>query len=92
MEKPGIGMGVGYTVDQAVHAIILDTPLMFAFCDEYNGGEYKHHAPLIRRRCDGLVMRTAQLLADNGFTVDEELWAKDEATCSPCDSKVPDSH
>ncbi|MGR8010346.1 hypothetical protein [Streptomyces hypolithicus] len=33
MERPGVDMGVGYTVDQAVHAIILDTPLMFAFCD-----------------------------------------------------------
>ncbi|MBT2390566.1 hypothetical protein J7E87_14275 [Streptomyces sp. ISL-1] len=27
-----------------------------------------------------------------GFEVHDELWAKDEATCSPCDNKLPDSH
>jgi hypothetical protein len=92
MEVKGVDMGVGYTVDVAVHQIILDTPVMFAFCDAYNGGAYKHHAPLIRRRCDGTVLRTAELLRENGFEVDEELWAKDEAACSPCDDKAPDSH
>ncbi|MDQ0942954.1 hypothetical protein [Streptomyces sp. V1I1] len=92
MERPGVDMGVGYTVDVAVHQLILDTWLFFAMCDQYNNGTYKHHAPLIRRRCDGTVLRTAELLRDNGFEVDDELWAKDEATCSPCDNKVPDSH
>jgi hypothetical protein len=92
MERPGIDMGVGYTVDLAVHALILDTPLYFALCDEYNGGQYKHHAPLIERRRDGTVTRTAELLRENGFAVDEELWAMDAADCSPCDNKVPDSH
>ncbi|MFI6081499.1 hypothetical protein ACIBBB_11085 [Streptomyces sp. NPDC051217] len=92
MERRGIDMGVGHTVDVAVHQLILDTPLYWAFCAEYNSGAYKHHAPLVRRRCDGLVLRTAELLRDNGFEVDEELWAKDEADCSPCDDKVPDSH
>ncbi|MYU54679.1 MULTISPECIES: hypothetical protein [Streptomyces] len=92
MERKGVDMGVGYTVDVAVHALILDTPLYFALCDEYNGGQYKHHAPLIERRCDGTVMRTAEILRDNGFAVDDELWAMDAAECSPCDNKVPDSH
>lgn len=92
MERPGVDMGVGYTVDIGVHQIILDTPLYFAFCDEYNGGSYKHHAPLIERRRDGTVMRTADLIRANGFTVDTELWASDESDCSPCDNKVPDSH
>lgn len=92
MERKGVDMGVGYTVDVAVHQLILDTPLFFALCDEYNGGAYKHHAPLVRRRCDGTVLRTAELLRENGFAVDDELWAKDEATCSPCDNKSPDSH
>ncbi|MFD7289863.1 hypothetical protein [Streptomyces sp. NPDC059863] len=92
MERKGVDMGVGYTVDVAVHALILDTPLYFALCDEYNGGQYKHHAPLIERRCDGTVMRTAEILRDNGFAVDDELWALDAAECSPCDNKVPDSH
>jgi hypothetical protein len=92
MEHPGVDMGVGYTVDVAVHALILDTPLYFALCDEYNGGRYKHHAPLVERRLDGTVTRTAELLRENGFDVDDELWAMDAAKCSPCDNKVPDSH
>ncbi|WEV25728.1 hypothetical protein OYE22_11330 [Streptomyces sp. 71268] len=92
MERKGVDMGVGYTVDVAVHALILDTPLYFALCDEYNGGEYKHHAPLITRRRDGTVLRTAQILRDNGFAVDAELWSMDAAECSPCDNQVPDSH
>ncbi|NSC23528.1 hypothetical protein FM076_21180 [Streptomyces albus subsp. chlorinus] len=92
MENPGVDMGVGQTVDVGVHQIILDTPLYFAFCDEYNKGAYKHHAPLIERRQDGTVMRTADLIRANGFEVDEELWAVDASECSPCDNKVPDSH
>jgi hypothetical protein len=92
MENPGVDMGVGYTVDIGVHQIILDTPLYFAFCDEYNGGTYKHHAPLIERRRDGTVGRTAQLIRQSGFEVDDELWSVDASDCSPCDNKVPDSH
>ncbi|MBB5939106.1 hypothetical protein [Streptomyces zagrosensis] len=92
MERKGVDMGVGYTVDVAVHALILDTPLYFALCDEHNSGQYKHHAPLIQRRCDGTVTRTADILRDNGFAVDDELWGMDAAECSPCDNKVPDSH
>ncbi|QIB43020.1 hypothetical protein [Streptomyces aureoverticillatus] len=92
VENPGMDMGVGKTVDIGVHQLILDTPLYFAFCDEYNGGRYKHHAPLIERRCDGTVLRTAELLRKNGFTVDDELWEVDASDCSPCDDKVPDSH
>ncbi|MFI9076088.1 hypothetical protein ACIGW8_06220 [Streptomyces sioyaensis] len=92
MENPGVDMGVGKTVDIGVHQVILDTPLYFAFCDEYNGGAYKHHAPLIQRRRDGTVGRTAELLRRNGFNVDDELWGSDESDCSPCDNKVPDSH
>ncbi|MDT0317227.1 hypothetical protein [Streptomyces millisiae] len=92
MENPGVDMGVGYTVDLGVHQIILDTPLYFAFCDEYNRGVYKHHAPLIERRRDGTVLRTAELLRRSGFAVDEELWSVDASDCSPCDNQVPDSH
>lgn len=92
MENPGVDMGVGYTVDIGVHQIILDTPLYFAFCDEYNAGAYKHHAPLIERRRDGTVTRTAELLRNSGFDVDDELWSVDASDCSPCDQKSPDSH
>ncbi|MEV6547230.1 hypothetical protein AB0M57_00810 [Streptomyces sp. NPDC051597] len=92
MERHGVDMGVGKTVDVGVHQLILDTPLYFALCEEYNGGRYKHHAPLIERRRDGTVMRTAELLRENGFAVDDELWEVDASDCSPCDDKVPDSH
>ncbi|WP_158920614.1 hypothetical protein [Streptomyces sp. NBRC 109706] len=59
MERPDIHIGVGRIVDIGVHTLILDTPVYFAFCEVYNGGKYKHHAPLIERRSDGLVIRTA---------------------------------
>lgn len=37
-----------------------------------------------------MVIRTADFIRSCGFDPDEELWAKDGATCCPCDSKVPD--
>jgi hypothetical protein len=92
MEHPDVHIGVGKAVDIGVHQVILDTPVYFAFCDLYNGGAYKHHAPFIQRRNDGTVTHTAASLRSLGFEPDEELWARDGANCSPCDSKVPDSH
>ncbi|AZS86953.1 hypothetical protein ELQ87_23865 [Streptomyces griseoviridis] len=92
VENPGADMGPGFTVDLGIHQIILDTPVYFAFCDLYNGGRYKHHAPLVERRRDGTVMRTADLIGRAGFAVDIELWEVDAADCGPCDDKVPDSH
>ncbi|MGK5529093.1 hypothetical protein [Streptomyces sp. URMC 129] len=92
MEHPEIHIGVGKIVDIGVHQIILDTPVYFAFCHLYNSGRYKHHAPLIERRRDGLVVRTADFIRANGFDADEELWGIDGTECSPCDNKVPDSH
>ena len=92
MENPGVDIGPGYTVDIGIHQIILDSPVYFAFCELYNGGRYKHHAPLVERRRDGTVMRTADVIAQHGFEVDAELWEVDAADCGPCDDKVPDSH
>ncbi|MEU6064063.1 hypothetical protein ABZ864_06040 [Streptomyces sp. NPDC047082] len=92
MEKPGNDMGPGFEVDQGVHQIILDTPVYFAICERYNCGRYKHHAPLIQRRRDGIVMRTAEIIRQNGFAIDRELWEVDASDCGPCDDKVPDSH
>jgi hypothetical protein len=92
MERPDVHLGVGKTVDAGVHQIILDTPVYFAFCEVYNGGRYKHHAPTLVRRGDGLVMRTFDVLQAQGFTPDEILWNGDGEDCSPCDDKVPDSH
>ncbi|RGD57935.1 hypothetical protein DR950_09155 [Kitasatospora xanthocidica] len=92
MEHPQVHLGVGKIVDIGVHQLLLDTPVYFAVCEAYNAGRYKHHAPLIQRRNDGTVVRTAEFLRGNGFDADEELWAIDGANCSPCDDKVPDSH
>lgn len=92
MERPDLHLGVGKIVDIGVHQLILDTPVYFALCELYNGGRYKHHAPLIARRGDGTVLRTADALEANGFAPDKELWATDGADCSPCDDKAPDSH
>ncbi|WP_455354874.1 hypothetical protein [Streptomyces sp. SYSU K217416] len=91
IEHPDVHLGVGKLVDIGVHQLILDT-LWFALCEVYNGGCYKHHAPFIQRRSDGLCLRTADFLTSIGFDVDQELWAIDGAECSPCDNKVPDSH
>ncbi|HCA87958.1 MAG TPA: hypothetical protein DEQ61_22330 [Streptomyces sp.] len=92
IEHPSVHLGVGKLVDIGVHQLILDTPVWFAICDLYNGGEYKHHAPFIQRRNDGTCLRTAEFMRSIGFDADEELWAIDGAECSPCDSKAPDSH
>ncbi|GGX33433.1 hypothetical protein [Streptomyces chryseus] len=92
MEHPDVHLGVGKMVDIGVHQLILDTPVYFALCDVYNGGRYKHHAPFIQRRSDGLCVRTGDFLRADGWVIDDELWAIDGANCSPCDNKVPDSH
>lgn len=92
IERPDVHLGVGKLVDIGVHQLILDTPVWFAVCDLYNGGEYKHHAPFIQRLNDGTCLRTAEFMRSIGFDVDEELWAIDGANCSPCDSKATDSH
>ncbi|MEU4180764.1 hypothetical protein [Streptomyces sp. NPDC026589] len=92
MENPGVHLGVGKLVDIGVHQLILDTPVYWALCTVHNAGAYKHHAPFVARRSDGLCLRTADFLAADGWDVDVELWAIDGANCSPCDSKVPDSH
>lgn len=95
MERPDLHIGVGKIVDLGVHQIILDSPVYFAFCDLYNGkrdGGYKHHAPLVLRRSDGLVLRTVDVIRGQGFEPTAELWEADGADCSPCDNKAPDSH
>ncbi|MEV5493460.1 hypothetical protein AB0L47_36765 [Streptomyces bobili] len=39
----------------------------------------------IERRSDRLCLRTGDFLKSQGWTIDEELWANDDANCSPCD-------
>ncbi len=92
IENPHVHLGVGKFVDIGVHQLILDTPVWWGICRLYNGGRFKHHAPFIQRRGDGLCLRTGDFLKSQGWAIDEELWAIDGADCSPCDDKVPDSH
>lgn len=77
-------IGCGYLVDIAVHTIILDTPFYRSFCAAHFDGRFLDHLPEIERRNDGTVVHTAVVLAQNGFWVDEPLWAADYAKCSPC--------
>ncbi|WP_037870347.1 hypothetical protein [Streptomyces sp. SPB074] len=92
IENPEVHLGVGKLVDIGVHQLILDTPVWWGICRLYNGGAFKHHAPFIERRNDGLCLRTGDFLKSQGWAIDEELWAIDGTSCSPCDNKVPDSH
>ncbi|MFF6999097.1 hypothetical protein ACFY93_29670 [Streptomyces sp. NPDC008313] len=92
IENPDVHLGVGTLVDIGVHQLILDTPVWWGICRLYNGGRFKHHAPFIERRNDGLCLRTSDFLTSQGWSIDEELWTIDGANCSPCDNKVPDSH
>jgi hypothetical protein len=73
--------------DREIALLMRDNPVMTK-----DTAERRHHAPLVERRRDGTVARTAELLRANGFDVDDELWTMDAADCSPCDNKVPDSH
>ncbi|WP_372346552.1 hypothetical protein [Streptomyces sp. KL116D] len=60
-----------------VHQIILDSPVFFAICRVCNGRAYKHHAPLVRRRTDGLVQRTVDVIRGQGFSERGPVWASD---------------
>lgn len=85
MEKYGQGLeiGCGQLVDTAVHAFILDTVNYREFCQRYFG-RFLEHVPEIERKSDGTVVRTAEVIAANGFQVDLPLWEADFAKCSPC--------
>ncbi|MGQ4390635.1 hypothetical protein [Streptomyces sp. SAS_270] len=86
MEKWGQGLeiGCGALVDTDVHAFILDTINYRAFCARHFNGGFLEHVPEIDRKADGTVMRTAQIIAGNGFAIDLPLWEADAAKCSPC--------
>jgi hypothetical protein len=81
---PAAGLGCGSLVDQGVHALILDTRIYAAFCNEHNHGEFLHHVPYLERKADGSVMRTAQAIERAGFQVDWPLWEKNASNCTPC--------
>jgi len=56
--------------DIGVHQLILDTPVWWGICRLYNGGRFKHHAPFVERRRDGLCLRTGDFLKSQGWPID----------------------
>lgn len=78
-----LGLAPSSLVDIGVHTIILDTVAYAELCDTYNGGHFLHHIPLIDFKEDGSVMKTAHLIAADGWDVDLPLWV-DAAKCGPC--------
>ncbi len=76
-------LGPSSLVDIGVHTIILDTVAYAELCAKHNGGHFLHHVPAVAMKNDGTVLRTAQLVAIEGWEVDLPLWA-DAADCSPC--------
>ncbi|QGV79175.1 glycine-rich domain-containing protein [Streptomyces ficellus] len=78
-----LGLAPSRLVDIGVHTIILDTVAYSALCDKHNGGHFLHHVPEVGMKNDGSVLRTAQIVAADGWDVDLPLWA-DAADCGPC--------
>ncbi|MFD0367625.1 glycine-rich domain-containing protein [Streptomyces sp. NPDC127114] len=78
-----LGLAPSKLVDIGVHTIILDTVAYAELCDRYNAGQFLHHVPLVEMKNDGSVMKTAQIIARDGWEVDLPLW-QDAADCGPC--------
>lgn len=78
-----LGLAPSKLVDIAVHTIILDTVAYAELCERYNDGHFLHHVPKVEMKQDGSVMKTAHLVARDGWDVDLPLW-EDAAECGPC--------
>ena len=78
-----LGLAPSELVDIGVHAIILDTVAYADLCDRFNGGHFLPHVPKVEMKNDGSVMRTATIIASDGWDVDLPLWT-DVAECGPC--------
>ncbi|GAA4806258.1 hypothetical protein [Streptomyces ziwulingensis] len=78
-----LGLAPSKLVDIGVHTIILDTVAYAELCERFNGGIFLHHVPDAEMKDDGSVMRTADLIASDGWEVDLPLW-EDAAKCGPC--------
>ncbi|MEU9382508.1 hypothetical protein AB0D38_16645 [Streptomyces sp. NPDC048279] len=85
MEHRGeaLGLAPSTLVDIGVHTIILDTLAYAELCDRFNDGYFLHHVPKVDFKNDGSVMKTAHIVAADGWDVDHPLWA-DAADCGPC--------
>ncbi|MGW6739374.1 hypothetical protein ACWGDX_01305 [Streptomyces sp. NPDC055025] len=78
-----LGLAPSTLVDIGVHTIILDTLAYAELCDRFNDGYFLHHVPKVDFKNDGSVMKTAHIVAADGWDVDLPLWA-DAADCGPC--------
>jgi hypothetical protein len=78
-----LGLAPSTLVDVGVHTVILDTIAYFDLCERFNDGQFLHHVPEVDYKEDGSVLRTADVIAADGWEVDLPLWT-DAAKCSPC--------
>jgi hypothetical protein len=78
-----LGLAPSKLVDIGVHTVILDTVAYAELCDRFNGGRFLHHVPKVDFKNDGSVMKTAHIVAADGWEVDLPLWT-DAAECGPC--------
>ncbi|MEV0263160.1 hypothetical protein AB0I49_17750 [Streptomyces sp. NPDC050617] len=78
-----LGLAPSTLVDIGVHTIILDTVAYAELCGKHNDGHFLHHVPKVEFKNDGSVMKTAHVLAADGWEVDLSLW-EDAAECGPC--------
>jgi hypothetical protein len=79
-----LGLVPAQIVDIGVHTVILDTVAYAELCDTHNSGNFLHDVPRVDVKQDGSVMRTAAVIAENGFAVDLPLWEAGAADCGPC--------
>ncbi|NSL43676.1 hypothetical protein [Streptomyces sp. 8P21H-1] len=78
-----LGLAPSTLVDIGVHTVILDTVTYLQLCERFNNGHFLHHVPEVDAKDDGSVLRTAALIAADGWEVDLPLWT-DAAKCGPC--------
>ncbi|WP_307822046.1 hypothetical protein [Streptomyces coffeae] len=78
-----LGLAPSKLADIGVHMVILDTVAYAQLCDRFNDGHFLHHVPKVDFKNDGSVMKTAHIIAADGWEVDLPLWA-DAAECGPC--------
>ncbi|MEW2274646.1 MULTISPECIES: glycine-rich domain-containing protein [Streptomyces] len=78
-----LGLVPGKLVDIGVHTVILDTMAYAELCEKFNGGQFLHHVPEVDMKNDGSVLKTADIVAADGWEVDLPLWT-DAADCGPC--------
>jgi hypothetical protein len=78
-----LGLAPSKLVDIGVHPVISDTVAYAELCEKFNGGRFLHHVPKVDMKNDGSVIKTAHIVAADGWEVDLPLWT-DAADCGPC--------